>query len=124
MEEVFYILIPIAVAVLMFMMDMRENRRHERQRECDVERIRQLELTYMRVEGVAEKQATWTEKMLEQIIYRIEALEGSDSGLPKEHGDSMSKELERLRATSDGLAMMYHELKGRVIGLEGTEGDE
>lgn len=118
MEEAIWILSPIAVAVLAYLLDVRQARRYELEADSIKERMRGLELAH--VSGFADKDLRLQlhDKTLEYLEGRIATLEGAESGLPKEDGDKIHKRLDNAEYNIGNLAINQRELTVKVEGLK------
>lgn len=124
MEEAIWILSPIAVAVLAYLLDVRQARRYELEADGIKERMRGLELAH--VSGFADKdlRLQLQEKTLEYHDGRITALEGAESGVPKDDGEKMRARIDNLDYNVTSLAIGHKELAGKVADLKAEAVEE
>lgn len=122
MEEAIWILSPIAVAVLAYLLDVRQARRYELEADAIKERMRAVELAHVSGFANAELQLKLLERTTEHHDRRLDILEGQESGVPKEQADKMQARLDDLGTNVGNIAFAHNVLSAKVDKL--TEEEE
>lgn len=120
-EESFYYFAPIAVAVLAYLLDVRQARRYELEADAIKERMRAVELAH--VSGFADDRLrdAIQDKSLTEHERRLDVLEGQEGGVPKEQGDKLTARLDDLSHTVGNIALAHNMLSNEVKTLKGEE---
>lgn len=123
-EESFYYFAPIAVAVLAYLMDARQARRYELEADSIKDRVRSLEES--RAHGIpeAELRISLLEKTTEHHDKRLDALEGMEPGVAREHGEKLQAAVVNLDNNVKDIAYAHNMLEHRIKRISPPEEDE
>ena len=117
-EESFYYWAPIAVAVVLTLLEMRQSKRSEGHVESLQESFHALHKALIAHSGAVEKSLAIVDKVLERYGERLDSLEGQDGGVPKEAGDKMAGDLETLKYNLGQVALATNNISARVDEVE------
>lgn len=116
-EESFYYWAPIAVAIVAYLLESRKERHYENKENAVGERMRSLELSFVKMLGDVALFEGITLKTFELVDRRLEALE-SDEGISKDDATRMATAIDELKGTQGNIVVAYQTLSGRLDNLE------
>ena len=117
-EESFYYWAPIAVAVVLTLLEMRQAKRAEGQIDGLQETFHALHKSLLVHGAAVEKSLAIVDKVLERYGERLDALEGQDTGVPKETGEKLATDMQELRHNLGQVAIAYNNVSARVDAVE------
>lgn len=121
MEESLYFFAPIAVAILAYLLDVRQARRYELEADAIKERMRAVELAHVSGFANTDLQDKLLDMRLDHHDRRLDALEGQESPIPKEQADKMQARLDDLSSNVGNIAFAHNQLNAKVDKLSGEE---
>ena len=116
-EESLYYWAPIAVAVVLTLLEMRQAKRGEGKQEELEHRVRGLEFGWLQAGNDIRLADALATKLFERINERLEVLEGTE-GVPKESAEKMSAEIETIKGAYQNVALAFQNHDARLDNLE------
>lgn len=116
-EESFYYWAPIAVAVVLTLLEMRNMKRSEGKQEELEQEVRRLQFGWLQLGHDLQLTNAIDAKLFERINERLDALEGTDA-VPKEQGEKMTETIGTLKEAYTNMALAFNNHDNRISGLE------